>query len=86
MQEQLLEGLRERLGEEAPQQFALPCERRSGLVTFYRDLQDFFNAMQRRSRGRNWYPYVNSNFDPDQARRERQAVGVFCETRKGPVA
>jgi hypothetical protein len=34
----------------------------------------------------NWYPYVNSYLCPDACGASLQAVGVFCENRKGFIA
>ena len=64
MQEQLLERLRERLGEQAPQSLRFRVNDAERLVTFMRDLQGFFAIRRPSSGGPNWYPYVNSYLLP----------------------
>ena len=87
MQEQLLERLRERLGEQAPQSFALSCGRRLDFSHIFPRFAGILSDSARLSEGPELVSLCQLVFRPRPGvAASVQAVGVFCEIRKGLIA
>ena len=77
MQEQLLERLRERLGERAPQSLRFRVGDDSQVTSIYAVICRAFCALQPAFRGPNWYPYVNLHSTPTLVRQSAGGRGFL---------
>ena len=85
MQEQLLERLREALGERAPE--SAPIPRQKGYLSrhcFSTICREFLARARFDPGSPNWYSYGNSPYAPTSME-PGSGVGAFCVNRKGPL-